>query len=131
MMSAHKYTTTDNNGTTNVGKHYVFTMQDGSGVSLSHLTYDTVAPTLYTTAGTGTNALTTAPTQYYNTWPNLYEKNYCGTSNLLLEGTTGYADDAYTDGYKATITLSLEMVLAGNQSRWRGVCIIMYRTQYI
>jgi hypothetical protein len=137
ILSANNDSTTDNSGTTDVGKTYVFPMMDGSGISLNHLTYNLVAPTGYTTAGTGSNALTTAPTAYTNVWPDKYELNLCGDSRLLLEGT----DDAentlsaviteLSDGYKATIVISLESILAGNQARWRGVCMVMYTTEYI
>lgn len=132
----HPLTTTDNSGTVNNGKHYVFVLGDGSGVQLNHLTYNVVAPTLYATKGTGTNTLTSAPLLYYNTFPNKYESNLCHDSNMLLAGTddtTTLSPDitAYSDGYKATITLSLELIMAGAGYRWFGVCMVMYRTQYV
>ena len=137
QMSANAYTNVDNSGTTDVGKQYVYPMMDGSGISLNHLTYNMTPPTLYTTAGTGSNQLTTAPTQYYNVWPDLYEQNLCADTTLLLEGTDnpettlGTAITALSDGYKATVVVSLESILAGAQARWRGVCLVMYTTEYV
>lgn len=61
-LSANYASAADNNGTTNVGKTYVFAYSDGSGVQLNHLTFATVAPTSNSTAGTGTNQILTGPT---------------------------------------------------------------------
>jgi len=85
-FSFHPLSTTDNSGTDNNGKQYVFALYDGSGVQLNHLTYNVVAPITNLTAGIGTNALTTAPLLYYNTFPNLVKMNKCHDSNLLLAG---------------------------------------------
>jgi len=135
-LSASYSSADDNNGATNVGKTFVFAYADGSGVQLNHLTYATVAPTGNTTAGTGTNALTTAPTAFYNTSPNLYTQNKCAATNLLLEGTTdtsGLASTvtAYSDGYKATVSVGLEMQLNGAIGGWSGVCMVLYSSQYV
>ena len=135
-FSFHPLSTTDNSGTDNIGKHYVFALSDGSGVQLNHVTYNVVAPTTNLVAGTGTNALTTAPLLYYNTYPNLYTSNLCHDSNLQLAGIEDVTIlspeiQDVSDGYMATITLSLEHILAGESYRWFGVCMVMYRTQYV
>lgn len=136
IMSANYASGADNNGTTNKGKTYVFAYSDGSGVQMNHMTFATVAPTTNTTAGSGTNTLTTAPTMFYNTSPNMVNENMCLSSNLLLEGTTDTSSlsstiTAYSDGYKAKTTLALEMLLPGAMSGWRGVCMVYYSSQYV
>jgi len=40
VLSAHFGSTTDNSGTTDVGKQYVFAFGDGSGIQLGRLTYN-------------------------------------------------------------------------------------------
>merc|ERR1711981_1120685 len=76
-LSANYASADDNNGSTNIGKTFVFAYGDGSGIQLNHLTYATVAPTSNTTAGTGTNALTAAKADYGNSGSNLYVLNKC------------------------------------------------------
>lgn len=50
-LSTNIASSQDNNGTTNLGKTYVFALGDGSGFSLNHLTYNTVLPTTNTIPG--------------------------------------------------------------------------------
>lgn len=77
---------------------------------------DTSAHSSNTTAGSGTNKLVTAPTSFTNNLagvPADYAQNLCLSSDLLLVGTTdtstlASAITAYSDGYKATISLDLE-----------------------
>ena len=136
-LSSHFYSTLDNSGTTNVGKQYVFAFSDGSGIQLSHLTYSDVPSALYQTAGTGANTLVTAPTQFFNTFPNNFEQNYCSGANLLLAAyttdtsTLATAVAAFSDGYQATLTISMDMLLTGAVGRWRGICMVSYASQYI
>lgn len=136
VLSANYASTTDNNGTTNLAKTFVFAYADGSGVQLNHLTYATVAPSSNTSAGSGTNALTIAATSFTNSSPSLIQENLCSATNLLLEGTTdtstlASAVSAYSDGYKATISVALEMQLNGALGGWAGVCMVLYQSQYI
>lgn len=71
-MSTHFASENDNNGTTDLGKTYVFAFGDGSGISLNHLAYTTTVPTSNTTAGTGTNNVVGSPTAFSSAHPNLY-----------------------------------------------------------
>jgi len=126
--------TADNNGTTNLGKTFVFAYGDGSGVQFNHLTFGTTPPTTNATAGSGL-ALTTAPTSYTNMSPNMVNNNYCTGSDLLLAGSdisslTSTVTD-YSDGYKGTISLELDSMLAGAAGGWRGACIVYYSSQYV
>lgn len=136
ILSANAWTGDDNNGATNKGKTYVWAYADGSGVQLVHLTYATTAPSGNTTAGAGTNALVTGPASFNNTPGGMFCDNYCSTATLLLEGTTDTstlvtAVQDYSDGYKATSTMALEMLLNGAAGGWRGVCIVYYTAQYV
>jgi len=136
VMSSHWVSAADNNGTTNAGKTFVFAYGDGSGIQLNHLTFSTAAPTTNTSAGAGTNSMSTAPASYTNSSPNLVAQNKCISSDLLLAGTTdtsGFATDVsnYSDGYKATWTISLEMILPGAAGGWRGACMVYYTSQYV
>jgi hypothetical protein len=138
-LSANHASADDNNGSTTalyVGRTFVFTYSDGSGVQLNHLSYNVVAPATNTTAGTGTNALTAAATSFANSGATIYTNNNCAASNLLLEGTTdtsglASAVTAYSDGYKATVTVGLEAQLNGALGGWSGVCMVLYSSQYI
>lgn len=130
-LSAHYVTSKDNNGTANLGKTYVFAMGDGSGVALHHLTYDTYAPTTFTTAGTGTNNVVSGVDSFTNTFPNLYSMDYCSTTNIKLSGTGNTEDltaevKAWSDGYKMTSTISMQMIIAGGKDGWRGTCLVYY-----
>lgn len=103
---------------------------------MNHLSFSVVAPTANTTAGTGTNGLTTAPTSFTNSWPGRVADNRCTTSNLLVSGTTDTSGlsstiTAYSDGYKATITIALEQLAGGALGGWTGVCMVLYQSQYI
>ena len=53
------------------------------------------------------------------------------TADLKLEGTTDTSSLSttitdYSDGYKGTISLDLEMILTGAAGGWRGVCMVAY-----
>lgn len=81
-------------------------------------------PTTYAAVGAGTNNLTSATSAYDST-------NGCMASNLKLEGITdtsslAAAVTAYSDGYKATSTLSLETFLGGALGSWKGYCMVYY-----
>ena len=87
QLSTHIWSNKDNNGTSDLGKTYVFALGDGSGVSLNHLSASTVSPTTNTTGPTGSD-IVTAPTSYTTVYPDNYTSNWCSTTNILLEGTT-------------------------------------------
>lgn len=58
------------------------------------------------------------------------------SADLKIEGTTdtssiGATITAFSDGYKGTISLNLEMLLTGAVGGWRGVCLVAYSDQYI
>jgi hypothetical protein len=96
------------------------------GIQLNHFgtTGTKVNPTSNQTPGAGTNNLTSAPSAYDST-------NWCMASNLKLEGTydtssLAAAVTAYSDGYKATSTLSLETFLGGALGSWKGYCMVYY-----
>jgi len=96
------------------------------------------APSTNTTAGTGANTLTTAPTSFTNAFPNRVDgiNNHCSATNLLLSGladTSSLASTitAYSDGYLATLTMALDWFQAGAAGGWRGVCMVYYTSQYI
>jgi len=140
-MSSHIASTTDNTTitATDASKSYVFALGDGTGIQLSHITGGSAvvtAPTANTSAGAGANTLTTSPTSFTNSAPNRVDQNLCSSTNLDL---TGLADTsalaaavtAYSDGYKATITMTLDWIQAGAQGGWRGVCMVYYTSQYI
>jgi len=101
------------------GKSYAFALADGSGIQMSHITGGaglTLVPTSNAVAGTGSNALTVHPTATFtNASPNRVDQNLCIGTNLLLAGTAdtstlASAVTAYSDGYKATVTLALEWI---------------------
>jgi hypothetical protein len=135
-LSTHIKSNDDNNGTTNLGKTFVFAYGDGSGIQLNHLAFGTTPVSSNTTTGAGTNTLTTAPTSFTNTSPNKVNQNLCLGSNLELTGTTTTSTLAATitdwsDGYKAKVSVALEQVLAGSAGGWRGVCMVYYSSQYV
>lgn len=90
-------------------------------------------------AGNGTNALTSAPASYTNNlpgFPQSYTENLCLASDLALTGTTDTSGldstvTAYSDGYKAKVTLSLEQILPGAAGGWAGVCLVYYSSEYV
>lgn len=66
----------------------------------------------------------------------MVSENLCFTSDLKLEGTTDTSGlsatiTAYSDGYKGTISLNLEMILNGAAGGWRGVCIVKFSSQFM
>jgi len=136
-MSASWISGTDNNGATNKGKTFVFAYGDGSGIQLNHLAFAVGPPTSNSSAGTGPNALTAAPTTYTNSSPNMVNENYCIGTDLLLAGTSTTTTTLsetitnYSDGYRATLTIALETFLAGAAGGWRGVCMVYYSSQYV
>jgi len=71
-LSSHIGSEKDNNGTSDIAKTYVFAMSDGSGISINHLSYDTIMPTGNSTAGTGANNVISNPATFSNIFPNLY-----------------------------------------------------------
>lgn len=98
------------------------------GIQINHFatagTY--VDPTNYSTAGVGTNNITTEPSTYDGL-------DFCMGSNLLLEGTEETSTlaatvSAYSDGYKATSSLELATFLAGERGAWKGYCMVNYQT---
>lgn len=129
----------DNYGTTSLGLTFNFAYADGSGVQLNHVAYGGTAHASNTSAGGGTNALTTAPTSFSSNLPGVaaaYSENLCLASDLALAGTTDTstlpaAVTAYSDGYTATISLGLEFILPGAAGGWAGVCLVYYSTQYV
>lgn len=135
-LSTSPVSNDDNNGTTNLGKTFVFAYSDGSGVQLNHIAFGTTPVASNNTAGAGTNTLTSAPTTFSNTSPLMVHQNYCGGSNLELTGTTSTSALSSTitdwsDGYKAKLTVNLEMILPGAAGGWRGVCMVYYSSQYV
>ena len=143
VLSSHIASARDNTTitTTDQSKSYVFALADGSGIQLAHITGGSAvvtAPTDNTTAGTGTNGLTSSVSTFTNTSPNRVEQNYCSEAKLLLAGSTSTEITAladtiktYSDGYKATVSLKLDYVLAGAAGGWRGACMVYYSTQYV
>jgi hypothetical protein len=136
VLSTNVVSNDDNNGTTNLGKTFVFAYGDGSGIQLNHIAFGTSPVSSNTSAAAGTNTLTSAPTTFTNTYPNMFRDNMCLGSNLELTGTTDTSALAATitewsDGYKAKLTLSLEMLLQGAAGGWRGVCMVYYSSQYV
>lgn len=100
------------------------------------MTFGTGPPTGNTTSGNGSNKTTTAPTSYSNSSPTRVEENKCITSDLLLAGTANTSSLAtaitdYSDGYKATWSINLQMFLNGAAGGWRGACIVYYTSQYV
>jgi len=111
---------------------YVFPTYDCcSGIQLNHFATagSNTNPATYVAVGAGTNNLTSAPAAYSST-------DWCMSSNLKLEGITdtsslAAAVTAYSDGYKATSTLSLETFLGGALGSWKGYCMVYYSSQYV
>lgn len=52
-LSANYASSVDNNGSTDLGKTYVFALYDGTGIQLNHLSYSTTSPSGYSSAGNG------------------------------------------------------------------------------
>lgn len=135
-MSTHTTSENDNNGTSDLGKTYVFALGDGSGVSINHLSYSAVAPTTNTTGGTGSNRIVSALTTFTNVYPTLYKSNWCSDTNLLLQGTTdtsslSTAVTAFSDGYLLKSTMVLDTLYAGGLDSWRSTCLVFYSSQYV
>lgn len=141
FLSTSTISSKDNAGTasTIVGFTFCFAYADGSGIQLNHITTGWSAHSSNTTAGAGSNALTAAPSSFTNNLPGVpasFAENLCLSSDLLLTGTTdtsalAAAVTAYSDGYKAKISLNLEMILPGAAGGWAGVCIVYYSTEYV
>jgi len=75
QLSTHPASEKDNNGVgtdDDVGKTYVFAIGDGSGISINHLSYDAVSPTINSTVGTGSNNIVSSPSAFSSEWPNEY-----------------------------------------------------------
>lgn len=140
-LSTNEISADDNSGVTatTLGLTFCFAYADGSGVQLNHIATGWTAHASNTSAGTGTNALTTAPASYSNNLPGVaaaFAENLCLSSDLLLSGTTDTSSldatiTAYSDGYKAKISLALEFILPGAAGGWAGVCIVYYSTEYV
>jgi len=123
VNSGHWWSTLDHTTITSedAGKSYTFALVDGSGIQLAHITGGAglvSVPTTNTTAGTGSNTLTAAPTVFTNAFPNRVQDNFCASTNLLLAGvadtsTLPAAVTAFSDGYKATITMALDWIQMG------------------
>merc|ERR1711957_1086854 len=65
--------------------------------------------------------------------PNRVDENYCSDTNLLLAGVTDTSTlaatvTAFSDGYVATITMSLDWIQTGAYGGWRGVCMVAYNS---
>lgn len=66
----------------------------------------------------------------------MYSQNFCSTTNLLLEGITDVSSlattvTAYSDGYLAKSTISLDTIFTGAMAGWRGTCFVFYTSQYV
>jgi len=140
VMSTHMISAADNSiatsGGTGTGMTFVFAYADGSGVQLNHIAYNVGPHSTNSTSGSGTNNLTTSPTEFTMLFPNRSSDNYCSSSNLKLAGTSDTSSlsstiTAYSDGYSATLTLELETLLTGASGGWRGVCMVYYSSQYV
>jgi len=129
----------DNVASTLFGKTFVFAYADGSGVQLNHVATGTTPHASNKVAGSGTNSLTAAPASFTNNlpkFPQSYVENLCLSSDLQLTGTTDTSGldstiTAYSDGYKAKITLTLEQILPGAGGGWAGVCLVYYSSEYV
>lgn len=135
-MSTNIVSNNDNNGTTNLGKTFVFAFTDGSGVQLNHIAFASTPHASNNLPGSGTNTLTTAPSSFTNSSPYKVSEQYCIGSNLELTGTSDTSGlsstiTSWSDGYKAKVTLSLEMILPGAAGGWRGICMVYYTSQYV
>jgi len=131
----------DNYGNTTdiLGKTFVFTYADGSGIQFNHVTTGATPHASNQSAGSGTNSLTAAPSSYTNNlpgFPQSYIENLCLSSDLQLTGTADTSGldatiTAYSDGYKAKISLNLEAILPGAAGGWAGVCLVYYSSEYV
>jgi len=71
-LSTNVYSVVDNNSATVAkGQTFVFAYGDGSGIQLNHIAFGTTPHASNNTAGAGTNTLSTAPSSFTNTSPNL------------------------------------------------------------
>jgi len=75
LNSSHWWSANDNTTitTTDQGKSYVFALYNGTGVQMSHITGGAglvSVPSTFTTAGTGSNTLTTASASFTNLSPD-------------------------------------------------------------
>lgn len=140
VLATNVYSGVDNgcaaSGSTCLGKTFIFAYGDGSGIQVNHISFNTGPPGANNTPGAGTNNLTSTPSIFTNVFPDISSENWCSSSNLKLEGTTDTSSlsstiTAYSDGYKGIITLDLDMILPGDQSGWRGVCMVYYSSQYV
>ena len=114
----------------------MFAYSDGTGVQLNHIGFGTTPHASDNSVGGGTNTLTTAPISFTNSSPFKVNEQYCLSSNLELTGTSDTSGlsstiTAWSDGYKAKVTLSLEMILPGAAGGWRGLCMVYYTSQYV
>jgi len=135
-LSTNVVSNDDNTGTTTLGKTFVFAYGDGSGIQLNHISFGTTPHAANNSQGGGTNSLTTAPTSFTNSSPSKVSEQYCLSSNLALVGTSDTSGlsstiTAHSDGYKATVSLGLEMILPGATGGWRGICVVYYTSQYV
>jgi len=109
QMSTHVTLGTADNSiasgtTTGLGQTFIFAYGDGTGVQLNHIAYNQTRHASNNTSGSGTNNLTTAPTDFNNTFPNRVADNLCSSTNLKLAGTSDTSSlsstiTAYSDGY--------------------------------
>lgn len=90
--------------TTGLGQTYLFAYGDGTGIQINHIAYNVGRHSSNNTSGSGTNNLSTAPTDYNNSFPNRVSDNFCSSTNLKLAGTSDTSSlsstiTAYSDGY--------------------------------
>lgn len=136
QLSTNWATNKDNNGATDLGKTYVMALGDGSGVSLLHLSLSTFVPTTNSTAGSGSNTLASAWPTYTNEEPNKLQGRFCSPTTLNLEGSvdiTALSDTitAFSDGYKASSSMTLDQFFSGGVDGWRGTCIVYYSSEFV
>lgn len=75
VLSTNVFSNVDNNhATTNLGKTFVFAYGDGSGIQLNHIAFGTTPHASNNSAGAGTNTLSTSPSSFTNTSPNMYNQ---------------------------------------------------------
>lgn len=137
-LSTHPVSGKDNAGGTaaNLGKTFVFAYSDCSGIQFNHISFGVDPVATNNSAGSGTNTLTSAPSSFTLVSPNMVNEQHCLASNLELTGTANTSGlsstiTAWSDGYKAKIALSLEMILPGAAGGWRGACLVYYSSQYV
>lgn len=74
VLSTSVWSDSDNNGATYKGQTFVFAYGDGSGIQLNHVAFGTTPHASNNSPGAGTNTLSTAPTDFKNTSPDLYNQ---------------------------------------------------------